>query len=163
MEMNEYQKQTEKTVVYPRTVELEYLIAGLVSEVGEIAGTYKKHLRGDFSRRTFLTRLANELGDVLWYTARLTTASEYELSQIAERNLEKLQGRLETNTIKGDDREPERLPASYEGHDEKDRRQPSEKRERVQQEQRPFIKLSKGGDGDGGDSRKGPNGDESQT
>ena len=40
-----YQDASECTAIYPKTVAIEYLSLGLVSEAGEVAGKVKKALR----------------------------------------------------------------------------------------------------------------------
>jgi hypothetical protein len=44
---------------------------GYWSEVGELAGIYKRVIRGDYSRQDALPLVEAELGDVLWYLACL--------------------------------------------------------------------------------------------
>jgi hypothetical protein len=51
---------------------------GLASETGSILGVYKKYLRDGIdlaANRDFLRR---ELGDLLWYTAAVATASGHD-------------------------------------------------------------------------------------
>lgn len=57
------------TAIYPQERELEYLMLGLLSEVGETANVYKKAIRDDDGVITAerSERLADEIGDVLWY------------------------------------------------------------------------------------------------
>lgn len=45
--------------------------------------------------------IANELGDVLWYAARLALEMGYNFNLIAEGNLEKLQYRQQRNELTG--------------------------------------------------------------
>ena len=77
---------------------------GLVSEVGELAGKLKKELRDG----TVVTNddFTKELGDVLWYVAQLASDRNMFLSDIANKNVNKLKDRMERDTLKGsgDDR-----------------------------------------------------------
>lgn len=104
--MNEYQRKALETAVYPGSgsiAGLTYTTLGLVGEAGEIANKVKKFHRGDkVMTDESREQLAKELGDVLWYVA--TTAEElgYNLADIAEMNIEKLQSRQDRGQIKGD-------------------------------------------------------------
>tara|TARA_Y100000592_G_scaffold95241_1_gene161355 strand:- start:2473 stop:2787 length:315 start_codon:yes stop_codon:yes gene_type:complete len=99
MTFNEYQKETKKTAIYPPQYKFSYLLLGLSSEVGEVADKFKKHIRdgGDLDKK----EIEKELGDVLWYLARLSDELELPLNQVAETNLDKLRSRLERDKIKG--------------------------------------------------------------
>jgi len=110
MNLDYYQERVHDTAVYPPAVAKEYLVLGLVGEAGEIANKMKKQLRGDFSNDKDITDLhkflAAELGDCLWYIAELANELGYSLTTIAQMNLQKLQKRKMTGSLKGsgDDR-----------------------------------------------------------
>jgi len=64
---------------------------GLVGEAGEVAELVKKHLfHGHALDRQALMA---ELGDVLWYVARLAAALGISLGDVATLNIDKLQRR----------------------------------------------------------------------
>ncbi len=68
MSIEEYIRWTESTAVYPKEREQEYLRLGLLSEVGEVAGVLKRRVRdGEVAPEKLLA----EMGDLLWYLARL--------------------------------------------------------------------------------------------
>ena len=94
-----YQDFTDETAIYPEEAAQEYLMLGLMSEVGELAGKMKKELRDG----TVLTDedFAKELGDVLWYVAQLASNRELYLSDIAQLNAEKLSSRQARGTLTG--------------------------------------------------------------
>jgi len=71
MQFNEYIEFTRLCRKYDPAVELDYLIAGLISEVGEVVGVEAKYIRGDYDKETYLSRLQSELGDVAWMFFRL--------------------------------------------------------------------------------------------
>lgn len=102
-----YQLWTKETAVYPRDGDKEkyaYLALGLVGESGEVAEKVKKFLRGDDGEVFSDERkedIKKELGDVLWYLARLSDELNITLSDIAQLNHDKLMSRKEHNTIKG--------------------------------------------------------------
>lgn len=73
---------------------------GLTSEAGEVAGKVKKLLRGDYTNID-AQLVAYELGDVLWYLVRMANNFGYSLDAIANMNMDKLQKRVEANTIRG--------------------------------------------------------------
>lgn len=94
--LDQYQKAAEKTAIY--TDALVYTGLGLAGEAGEVADHIKKFLRdGDLNHEA----VAKELGDVLWYVAMLASDLEYDLSEIAQMNMDKLSGRHTRGTIGG--------------------------------------------------------------
>ena len=68
-------------------------LAGLAGETGELLGEYKKYLRDGESHKLFKERLAEEVGDLLWYVANVATKFGLDLAQVAEQNLAKCEGR----------------------------------------------------------------------
>jgi len=104
---NEYQIDTRMTAIYPKSQAHSYLALGLASEAGEVAGKLKKVIR-DYSN-TPLDQMTpewkkeylSELGDVLWYLARISDELGVSLSEIAEANISKLFDRLNRNKIQG--------------------------------------------------------------
>lgn len=93
MEANEYQKLAMQTK-NPNIVGEELLInsvMGLCGESGEAIDLVKKHIfHGHELDRE---KLIGELGDVAWYLAECATALNISLSEILERNIEKLRAR----------------------------------------------------------------------
>lgn len=93
MDINTYQKLALRTL-NPDLDQRDVLIngvMGLCGESGEAIDLVKKHLaQGHPLDRE---RLAKELGDVAWYLAETATAIGYDLGDILEMNLEKLQKR----------------------------------------------------------------------
>lgn len=107
MDFDEYQLATANTAKYPGAFEggvqaLSYLGLGL-GEAGEVQGKLKKVLRDDEGIVTEEKRaeIAAELGDVLWYVARLADELGYSLEVIARHNIEKLASRLERGVVGG--------------------------------------------------------------
>lgn len=107
MDMNEYQDATLEAAVYPdkgqKTEEgANYCMLGLAGEVGEVCNKWAKYLRRDPG----VLVLREELGDCLWYLARLAAETGYSLSEVAAYNLEKLASRKARGVIRGsgDDR-----------------------------------------------------------
>lgn len=104
MDFDEYQDATEETAIYPEDIGLIYTTLGLAGESGEIAEKLKKFLReGDDE---YIEEMEDELGDVLWYLARVADELDLSLDDVAESNLDKLLDRKERDVLtgQGDDR-----------------------------------------------------------
>tara|TARA_Y100001951_G_scaffold2547_1_gene1771 strand:- start:312 stop:644 length:333 start_codon:yes stop_codon:yes gene_type:complete len=98
-----YTEFTRDTAQYPKDVEMEYLMIGLANEVGEVLGKYKKHLRGDtMVVQDFRDALIDELGDVMWYFARICDTLDVKMYEVMERNISKLISRKIRGQIKGE-------------------------------------------------------------
>lgn len=103
MDFSQYQFRTGLTAHYPQDRAIEYLVLGLTSEAGEVAGKYKKIIRdngGEFSEET-KNALIDEIGDVLWYCSELATVLKINLGAIAARNAAKLESRAQRGKIGG--------------------------------------------------------------
>lgn len=110
--MNDYQAAVAETAIYPESgtgsaLALAYVGLGL-GEAGEIQGKIKKIIRDDAGVVTDATRIAvaKELGDLLWYAARLASEISMPLETIAVMNLNKLSDRRDRGVLQGsgDDR-----------------------------------------------------------
>lgn len=74
---------------------------GLASETGAILDSHKRYLRDRIDLRANREFLREELGDLLWYTSAVATASGLDLADIAEHNLRRardLYGRAAVDT-----------------------------------------------------------------
>lgn len=93
---------------------------GLAGEAGELLSEYKKHLRDGAAHRLFRERVAEELGDLLWYVANVASKFEIPLEQIAVDNLAKVRARwanlreATTAALDASFPETERLPRRFE-------------------------------------------------
>lgn len=99
-EFDAYQDFTDETAIYPEDSAQEYLMYGLVSEVGELAGKMKRVIRD--GQTLYTEDFLKELGDVLWYVTQLVSSEGFYLSDVARINVEKLKSRKERNTISGE-------------------------------------------------------------
>lgn len=113
LSFTEYQLATENTATYPEAGEgtiagVVYTTLGLAGEAGEIPNKVKKILRdnGGVITAEVVDAVGKEIGDVLWYAARLADELGLSLEQIAAGNLAKLASRKERGVIagSGDDR-----------------------------------------------------------
>ena len=101
MNINTYQQHASETAIYKD--KLIYPTLGLAGEAGQIANKVKKILRDNSGNLQESVRedLICELGDVLWYVAALATDLNVELSEVANKNIEKLNSRKNRGTIGG--------------------------------------------------------------
>ena len=98
-----YKQFTRDTAQYPKDVEMEYLMIGLANEVGEVLGKFKKHLRGDMMVvQDFNDALVAEMGDVLWYYARILDVLDVSFYDVMVNDIDKLNSRMLRDKIKGD-------------------------------------------------------------
>ena len=98
--MDTYQQQAKATAVYPEDKAREYLVAGLAGEVGEVASLFAKHWRADQEWLDY-SEVAAELGDVLWFITMLADEVGYDLTEVAQNNLNKLADRAVRGKLKG--------------------------------------------------------------
>lgn len=97
-QFDSYQTAANSFAQYPKEQELVYLALGLASEAGEVTDKIKKKIRdGKFDRK----ELAKELGDSLWYISQMATHLDYNMSEIASMNIDKLASRRTRNKIQG--------------------------------------------------------------
>ena len=94
MDFAEYQEKAKRTAVYGNAG-FKYTVLGLVSEAGEVADVVKKRMRKaqtpyfNFTLED-LEKLADELGDVLWYVASCCSELGFDMDRLAEMNIDKL-------------------------------------------------------------------------
>ena len=103
MDVNSYQDFTKTTAIYPPERAMDYLVAGLCSEAGEVAGKYKKIIRdkGGIIDVQDSYELISELGDILWYVARIADTVGWDMADVIDGNASKLTDRQERDVIGG--------------------------------------------------------------
>lgn len=104
MTFDDYQKESRRFAIYPDTGNnISYPTLGLANEAGEVAGKVKKVFRdGDgIPTDEEKEKIADEIGDVLWYCAQLATELGKSLGGIASYNIDKLTSRLERGKLGG--------------------------------------------------------------
>lgn len=93
MNVNEYQKKA-MSFLNPELSGQQVLLnalMGLCGESGEAIDVMKKHLfQGHELDRE---KLVKELGDIAWYLAEAATGLGVDLSEVLQRNIDKLQNR----------------------------------------------------------------------
>lgn len=99
MDFNTYQAEAQRTDQVPAECDDELAkslivpMLGLAGETGQLLSEYKKHLRDGAAHRLFKDRVAEELGDLLWYVANVASKFDLELDAIATGNLAKVKAR----------------------------------------------------------------------
>lgn len=107
MSFQDYQDATAATAIYPgahtgNMTALAYLGLGL-GEAGEVQGKIKKVMRDSGGQIEAEHRIAisMELGDLLWYVARVVDELGMDLGIVARSNLEKLASRQQRGVLQG--------------------------------------------------------------
>tara|TARA_R100000742_G_C4278648_1_gene101753 strand:- start:2146 stop:2472 length:327 start_codon:yes stop_codon:yes gene_type:complete len=92
MDINAYQVGAKATVQYSQENAIIVSALGLTGEAGEVADMIKKIIRDSDKElnEESLSKLASELGDVLWYIALLAWELGFTLDEIAKLNLKKI-------------------------------------------------------------------------
>lgn len=98
---NEFQEECAKTAIYPRDAGVIYTMLGICNEAGELQGKYKKFLRDDLPWDDVRKDLKKELGDVLWYCAMFARELDYNLGDVMDGVLVKLQDRQVRGVLGG--------------------------------------------------------------
>lgn len=104
MDFDQYQKKAGETAIYPNVGNnFVYPTLGLAGEAGEVAEKVKKILRDENGELTEEKKeeLKKELGDILWYVAQLSTELGLLLSEVVNKNIEKLASRQKRNKLHG--------------------------------------------------------------
>jgi NTP pyrophosphatase (non-canonical NTP hydrolase) len=100
MNLNEYQEKAFEFAL-PSAKVIPYMVMGMAGEIGELQSWYAKTVRDGYGSRDF-EDVKKELGDILWFIAGLCSLYGLKLSDIAQKNLDKLDSRVKRGTINGD-------------------------------------------------------------
>ena len=108
MNFDEYQEKAKKYDLFQATSDLRSVgfiekVLGLAGEAGETADKIKKILRDKDGIVTDedKTEITKELGDVLWYLSNIARYFNVQLSDVAQKNLDKLENRQQRNKLHG--------------------------------------------------------------
>jgi len=95
MELLEYQRQAARTDQHAHADADPLLVPllGLAGEIGTLQGEYKKRLRDGSAHEGFQSKVAEDLGDILWYSAAVASRLGLNLADIAAANLAKTRAR----------------------------------------------------------------------
>jgi NTP pyrophosphatase (non-canonical NTP hydrolase) len=100
MEINVYQEEAKKTIQKNASSTYSDEIVpflGIIGEVGSVVTQLKTKLRIGSSHVNYKKKLAEELGDVLWYISAIATQNDLSLEDIATENLDKIRDRFLTD------------------------------------------------------------------
>ncbi len=81
-----------------------YYVLGIAGETGEFAEKVKKLFRdkNGIIDQEFKDLVIKEIGDILWYQARVLDAFEINFNDVAETNISKLLDRMKRGKIHGE-------------------------------------------------------------
>ncbi|WP_164670940.1 nucleoside triphosphate pyrophosphohydrolase family protein [Virgibacillus doumboii] len=99
MKLNEYQDLSARTA-QPHENELLNYGLGLAGETGEVVELIKKSMF--HGHAIDLSKIENELGDVLWYLSQIARLAGVSLGDVAQANLVKLSTRYPHGFTKED-------------------------------------------------------------
>ena len=108
MNLSEYQKRVEDTWISNEN-DFIRIVCGLSGELGEICEKLKKYFRKDnYAEKEKKTSwfavgliLKGEIGDLMYYIAKLCNEFGLDLEEILQENINKLARRKEDGTLKG--------------------------------------------------------------
>lgn len=124
MDLREFQMTAATTdqVPLPHKNAMIVPLLGLVGEAGVLLSEYKKYLRDGEAHRLLRARVAEELGDLLWYVSNVATKFDLDLDTVAADNLAKTKDRWAlrygapgaANAFDGDAPLEQRFPRQFE-------------------------------------------------
>lgn len=108
MNFNDFQDECCTTAFYRENMKslvdrLNYVVLGLASEAGEVAGKLKKICRdhGGYINYERAKELKKEVGDCLWYCAMIMDELDFNFQNCAEGVIKKLKDRQERGVLGG--------------------------------------------------------------
>ena len=106
MNLDEYQQEASKTAIFPDELPeflstgQVYTVLGQTGESGEIAEKLKKAIRENDEE--YIEEMRAEVGDVLWYLSQVCEEFGWDMGEVAEDNIVKLQDRQERGKLTGE-------------------------------------------------------------
>lgn len=96
MTIREYQKNTNRTNApldnsYYHMTAL-HMLMGMMTEVGELTDQFKKNLA--YGKDIDWVNVKEEIGDLMWYISEFANEYQFDLEEILETNISKLQQRF---------------------------------------------------------------------
>lgn len=141
MTFDEYQDIAAATdpSAISKNPDLSVLLLGLSGETGSLLTLYKKWLRDGDAYQIVEERIAEEMGDILWYLAAIARQRGLSLGDIAQRNLNKTRSRWlqdDTSPLFDEDRpESERFPRQF----------VADLRDTIDEEEKPVMRMTLNG------------------
>lgn len=89
----------------PKTAQLIHYALGLATEAGEFQDAVKRYIA--YGKQLDSTNLKEEVGDILWYVARICSLYGWSMDEVMNLNIQKLKARFpekftENHAIKRD-------------------------------------------------------------
>lgn len=128
MEFSTYVQMTRETAVYPESYERDYVIHGLVDEIGELLETVESAPSGQpVTGAEHTEQICKEMGDCTWYLARLVDHFDFDLSDVrppnySRREFDRGKSLVKDNLI---------LAARINGHQKKSVRDDADKEDEI--------------------------------
>lgn len=91
MNLTLYALEAKRTMSKCETPLLDdlHMVLGMQTEAAEIADVYKKHIA--YGKELDLVNVKEEIGDLMWYIANLCTLKGWDLGEILQTNIDKLE------------------------------------------------------------------------
>lgn len=105
MDFSDYQDRAEETAIFPDELPdfvntgQVYTVLGQAGESGEISEKMKKAIREDDEQ--YIQEMRDEVGDVLWYLSQVCEEFDWDMGDVAQENIEKLQDRQRRGKLEG--------------------------------------------------------------
>jgi NTP pyrophosphatase (non-canonical NTP hydrolase) len=97
-DINEYQRRARHYAL-PNARDDYYLLTGIQGEVGELSSLFAKAYRDE--KPLDEGNVKKELGDILWFVAGMASYYGWDLSDIADSNIRKLESRKVRGVLTG--------------------------------------------------------------
>lgn len=93
MNIKEYRGGVSRTLAVLKTHDddINHMLRGMITEIGELTDIYKKH--DAYGTPLDKVNISEEIGDIMWYIMGFCIINNFSLSQILDRNIEKLKER----------------------------------------------------------------------
>ena len=93
MKLNDYVKWTGNTCakLESRLMDNIHMLLGLTTEIGELQDIFKKHIA--YKKEIDWVNVKEEIGDIFFYAASFCNINNFDLEEILETNVEKLESR----------------------------------------------------------------------
>ena len=93
MNINDYQQKAARTCVKIDGAILDdlHMVLGMQTEAAEIADVYKKTIA--YKKPLDFVNIKEEIGDIMWYIANLCNMNGWDLREILDVNIAKLEAR----------------------------------------------------------------------
>lgn len=93
MEINDYQKKAIRTMAKLENLLMDnvHMILGMQTESAELSDVFKKNIA--YGKEIDWTNIKEEIGDLMWYVANICNINKWDLREILETNINKLEAR----------------------------------------------------------------------